>query len=1194
MAKRFLIGLLAVLAAAMPAFAQSTVSGKIVDTKGEGIPGANVIISGTRTGAISDLDGSYKLTGVSSKAVLEFSCLGYATKKVAVEGKSVINVVLEEDSEFLDDVVVIGYGTARKKDLTGSISAVNGDVIASQANASVTRSLEGQVAGLQVSSLDGQPGLDVGIRIRGIGTSSANNANALIIIDGVPATDGTNPLSSLNSKDIESLTVLKDAASTALYGSRGANGVILVTTKTGKEGKTKISFEGRWGINAIGANAHFDKIGDGGSHEIYEFYWDAIYNSAYYGKDAALALAGDAAGAAEFASQHLFNYVGSGSEWGRNGLGNLMQYDVPGAKFTTTGSGSTESATMSGKYLIGTDGKLNPEAQLKWVGETLEDALITNRFRQEYNVSASGGSDKMDYHISLGYLSDPSYVATSAFDRYTARANVNAQITSWLKAGAKFGYTHRKTNSLATRWGRNPGYTMENPFSWVDNSTALDIVYALDENGNYIKGANGQNLYFTTDPSKSTTPTANTYSPVGPTTNGMNSRNIDYLLYYKQQEDSQVFDDLNTSGYVRASFLKHFTAEVNLSYNTNFGLRTRYYNAETAANRIGASLGSAIHKSRTQYSTLNTQQLVNYNQNFDKHHVDAMVGHEFYKYNYESMEYGSAHALINGFKGFCNFLGLQSYSTFGTSWGGGLNEMALESYLGRANYIYDDKYYVSASIRRDGSSKFKTNDTRWGTFWSVGAGWRISSEKFMEGTKSWLDNLKFRASYGVLGNQNGIPMYAGYQTWSYGVASWAGSGTSTYPSAVKLSKGGWVNSALTWEKVHTTDAGLDFTLFGGKVSGTFDWYNKHTVNAFFNKNMSYLASGQASALLNCAGIRNNGIELELSWQPVKTNDWDVLFSTNGTHYNTRITSVPDGTGSEALNGCWLASDDGWSISGQGSSSGKEFLRGVGKDYYNLYLYKYGGVAGNPGKTYYDASGKAYTGYTKGDPDAGKPLFYHRVTAEEAEKGMFGGAKAGTDILTTNTNTDFCTRYEVGDALPEWIGGFTTNVRYKNFDLGIVFTYQIGGKFFSVDYASGESGKYMAGNNIAQPAAVSRELLNNTWSEENQSAKFPMVYYNSAVTQSGCTLGSWNYTDLALFDASYLSIKNITLGYTLPSNLTKKIHISNLRVYASCDNPVLLYSHSGIDPRWSITGGMAVGAYSYPYLSVYTFGVNLDF
>ena len=1171
MGKRLITILLVLLTVGTQAFAQSSVSGKVTDKTGEPLVGVNVLIKGTTTGTMTELDGTYTLPSVKSGAVLIFSSVGFASQEIQVGSRKVINVVLTEDTEFLEEVVYVAYGTAKKKDLTGSITQVDGNSIAVQAQGSITRTLEGQVAGLQTTALDGQPGLDMGIRIRGIGSKSANNANALIIIDGTPATDGINPLSSLNSNDIASVTVLKDAASTAMYGSRGANGVILITTKSGNKGKTKVTFSGRWGINALGGNATIDRIGMGNPGDYYEYVWQSIYNELSTGP-----MKGNDSQAREFASAHLFDYTGSTTNFGRNALGNWMAYKVPGMNITPTGSGQNASGTMSGEYLVGTDGKLNSNAELLYDGGTAYDELYSTRFRQEYNVTASGGTDKVDYHISLGALSDPSYVKQSSFKRYTARANVNAEITDFLKVGTKFGYTNRHTRSQATRYGRNPGAATQNIFYWINETLPLKQVYARTEAGSFMKDANGNRLVAMTSPNKANT--ANSYSPFGATT-GLSTTNLPGFA--EQSYDDQGYDDLNLHGYARVKFLKHFTFETNLSYNTTFGVRERFFNAESAAFVSGLG-GSAISRVKNVFKTMTTQQLFNYNQDFGKHHVDAIAGHEYYQYDQDETRYASAHSLIDDFTGYANFLGTQTYGSFGSANGGSLNKLRMESYFLRANYIFDDKYYVSASIRRDGSSKFKHAEDRWGTFWSVGGGWRISSEPFMEFSKTWLDNLKLRASYGVIGNQNGIGYYSGYTTWGYGGSNWRIDGSTIYPGSTSLSRGSWQNPYLTWENVHTTDAGLDFTLFGGKVSGSFDWYNRQTVNALWDKNVSYLATGQATLTLNTAGIRNRGFELELSYQPVKTKDWDVILSTNGTHYNTVLTSLPKGATDP-----FTASADSWSLSGGGSSNGSEYYRGVGKDYYNMYLYRYGGVAGNSGKVYYDDNYNRFSGYDASSNYNGYPLFYHKVTAAEAEAGTFGtGVKEGDDILTTKTA--LANKYEMGDAIPEWIGGFTANVRYKNFDLTAMFSYQIGGKFYSVEYGNGQ---YRGSGNIG--GSISSELFNNTWSESNKDAYFPMQVYSQSY-RDGATIGSWAYTDMALFSASYLSIKNITLGYTLPAKITNKAKISSLRVFASADNPVLLYSHSGVDPRWSLVGGMEVGAAAYPYLAVYSFGVDISF
>ena len=1188
MTKRIIMILLAALTIGVQAFSQTTVKGTVVDAKGEAIPGVNVLVKGTTTGTMTDLDGKYQLAGANANTVIVFSCIGYEAQEIAVGGKNVIDVVLAEDSEMLEETVVVAYGTAKKKDLTGAIGTVDNKSIAVQAVGSVTRALDGQVAGLQTSIVDGQPGLDTGIRIRGIGTASANNSEALIIIDGVPAIEGTNPLSSINSKDIESITVLKDAASTALYGARGANGVVLVTTKTGKQGKTKISFEARMGVNAIGPKATFDKIGDKNIADIYEFTWESIYNDIYFGKSAAAGkMAGDANAAAAFASAHLFDYSPDGSFARNAALGNKMAYNVPGAVFTTTGNAgtATQSATMSGAYLVGLDGKLNPAAQLigNWGSSDVYDSLVANRFRQEYNIAASGATDKIDYHMSIGYLSDPSYITWSSFDRITARANVNAKITDWLKAGVNFAYTNRDMKSQSTRWGRNPGFVSQNVFTWTGVSTVLDHMYALDKTGNYILNDAGEKMV-NCNIGRNYPNLANSYSPLGPTSTPW-SYNLP--MYYEQAEYSQVYNDMNTKGYLKATFLKYFTAEVNVAYDKTFETLTRYWNTETAhsMNSLADSYGSAIRRTKNEYSVLNTQQLLNYNQDFGKHHVDALLGHEYYQYDYEQMYLGGAHTLIDDSRAYVNFLGSATYSPFGAGYGGDLQKQTMESYLGRANYIYDNKYYVSASLRRDGSSKFKKVENRWGTFWSVGAGWRISNEAWMEGARGWLDNLKIRGSYGVLGNQNGIDRYSGYQRWSYGGSGWQAAKDS-YPSTYSLTKSAWVNDALTWENVNTADAGIDFTLFGGKLAGTFDWFSKHTKNAVWNKNVSYLAAGQASLPQNTAGIKSTGVEFDLNYQPVKTKDWDVILSVNGTHYNTILTSIPEGP-----DYTYEAQPDAWSSNGVGALSYTSYLRGVGMDYYNLYTFKYGGVAGNTGLKYYGTDGKWHTGYTKGDPDAGNALFWHKVTAADASTY---GVAAGEDVLVADYKK--ATRYEIGDAIPELYGGFSTYVRFRGFDLSMQFAYQIGGKFIDNNYSSTECGKYSTGLNLSQGQPVSQELWGNTWSEKNLDAKYPMNYYSAIGPASGACADTGGYapTDMSVFDASYLSFKNITLGYTFPSKWMQKAKISNLRVYASCDNPILITGHSGFDPRRSMTGALEVGVFSYPYLATYTFGVNLDF
>ena len=1169
------------------AFAQVSISGKVIDNTGFELPGVNVVVKGTTVGTMTLGDGTYTLQDVpgGAKAVLEFSYIGFKPVEVVVGNQKVINVTMTEDSEQLEEVVVVAYGTAKKKDLTGSMSAIDTKVLTAQSSASTSKMLEGSVPGLQVAATDGQPGVDMGIRVRGVSSAVGGSASALIVIDGVPA-QNENPLSNLNSSDIENITVLKDAASTALYGSRGANGVVLVTTKKGKSGQTRISFDARWGWNSVG---NFNTSGMTEASDYYEYYWRSIYNSYRYGVNGTGMPGVDANGypytnvnnpnytheqAAEFASQHLFNYVAGASNsetnFTRNGLGNWMAYNVPGAIYTMEGSGAKAAATMTGAYLVGLDGRINPNAQyLYGDGDRYEDVLLQTGFRQQYDVSASGGTDKVKYYASLGYLDEPSFVRASDFSRYTGRASVDAELFKWLKIGANVGYTKSETNSMSTRWGRNPGAATGNVMMYVNATHPIVSVWAREANadgsiGGYVYDKNGEKVEAGYANS--------TYSPLGQTEGNRTAADVLYDIDSNINEN-QV--DLWTSRvYADFSFLNDFKFTINFSMDQHHNRLLKYRNSLSA---LGQGIGGIMINKYTR-TIINTQQLLSYNKDFGKHHVDAMAGHEYNDNDYEILTWGSSDELIPNYISPGNFV--RRYSNITTfsnpSWS--LSNVRMESYLARANYIYDDKYYLSGSLRVDGSSKFAKD--KWGIFYSVGGGWRFTSEEFMEGTKSWLDNAKLRLSYGVIGNQNGIGNY-GNHTWSYGVSTWntASNGTGT-AKVYSISYGGLVNEDLTWENVHTTDVGLDFTVLGGRLSGTFDFYNSLTTNSFFNEPVSILAnSGNSTRQRNTAKLRNRGFEVDLSATIINNQDWTWNVGINGTHYRTTLVEVPASTipapnaTDDLPDGTWTANGEGWSAAGTGNASGIFYLRGEGRDWYNLYLYKYAGV----------------------DQESGLPMYWHRVTYDDVNNngsgGRYAGKQIGEDVKTTVAAD--ASMYEMGSATPDWIGGLNTSLRYKDFDFQAVFAYQIGGKFLSVEYANGlYRSSYLSRG--AQPQST--DLIGNTWTPDNTGAYFPMQWASNSSSNyyDGSTTGSWKYTDMSLFSASYLRMKNITLGYTLPKSLLNKAGISKLRVYASADNLWYISAKKGVDPAMSMTGGLEVGQYIYPTMRTVSLGLNLEF
>lgn len=1180
MGKRFFTALLALLLIGVQAFAQSAVSGKVTDEAGEPCVGANVLIKGTTTGTMTDLDGNYSLTDVRKGAILVFSSIGYTSQEVRLGSSSVVNVVLKSDADFLNEVVIVGYGTAKRKDLTGSLTQIDNKLIASQNSSSATKALEGAVPGIVYASVDGQPGNDAGLRVRGLGSTNVGASNALVIIDGVPA-QGDNPLSNMNQEDIASITVLKDAASTAIYGSRGANGVILVTTKRGDSGRTKISFQARAGWNTVGSY----KVGQvDNAAGIYEYLWQSIYNSYRYGVNGAGPALNKETGeyytnignpnvshdaAAEFASQHLFNYIGLNDSFGRNMLGNYMAYNVPGATYTPDGTGSSASSTMTGAYLVGTDGKINPNASLLY-DDTYADALLKTGFRQQYDLSASGGSDKEDHYLSLGYLTDPSYVPNSRFERITGRANINVNLFKWLKVGANVGYTRSRTNYQGTYWAaRNSGSNQGNITRYVNGHTPIVPFYAHDAEGNYIYDKNGdkvRNYLYNS-----------TCSPLGQTGNNYGSTDIMYAMDNDIRED--LTSTLNTRTYIEIPFLDHFTFRTDFAYDKINRTTTVYYNGTTGR---AASIGGYFGKRMNDIEVMNLQHRLTYNQDFGKHHVDAMALFEDSDWEQQTVNWGSADEFIPGFLAAGNFVGRYYGAGSAPTPGYGHDIERMRSWLGRANYIFADKYYVSGSVRRDGSSKFR-KENRWGTFWSVGAGWRFTEESFMQDLRdSWLNNGKLRASYGVIGNQNGIGRYQTYRTWGYSTTYQTtnnGTGRPTGDS-YKLSMGGLVNTQLTWEETKTFDVGLDLTLFN-RIDLTFDWYNRVTGNSQFNQPVSYLAMGQTTLPRNIAELTNRGIELDINADIIRTKDirWNVAF--NITHYTTKLTDLPDDAipaHAEGLpDGTWEDNQGSWASAGGSQQNANVYLRGIGRDWFNLYMYKYAGI----------------------DQNSGLPMYFHRVTEADHAAGKYKDTEVGGSVKTTNYAN--ASKYEVGSAIPTFQGGFNTSFSYKNFYVNAQFAYQIGGKFFSRNYA--EYLYNVVDAQMYRMMFVSKDVKGNTWTPNNTGAGFPMQWYpageNSYFSGTSANGGNWSFTDESLFSASYLRLKNLTLGYNVSKSLLNKLRIdkvvSNIKVFASSDNLFILSAAKAIDPTMSASGGYNdVDSYTFPNMRTYTIGINLDF
>ena len=1059
MVRKIVLLLVASLTCGLLASAQTKqVSGTVKDANGNAIVGATVIVDGTTIGTNTGTDGSFRISAPANGNLL-VSFIGYEDQKIAIAGKTNIEVVLQDNYTAIEGVTVQTFGELKKKDLTGSITAVTAKDLQKMTVSSVSNALEGAVPGIQSYSTTGQPGTDAAIYIRGIGSINGNQA-ALIVVDGVPYSSA---LSTINPLDIESVVVSKDAAANALYGSRAANGVIFVTTKKGaRNQKANITFEAKWGWNEMGVGEHETMQNPG---DYYEWAYGGLYN--YF-----TANGYPHANAAAGAYNNLFNV-----------LGNYMAYKLP-----------------EGETLIDFEtGRLNPNAQLLYA-DNYDDYLFTKQFRQEYTLSISGGNDKVDYYVSGNFLDDPSYVIMSSFKRYSGRAAVNAQVTNWLKLGTNVSFTHRDADD-PSYGGDSPANT-NNVFLWTLWQNPTVPYYARDLDGNIRYNPDGTKML--------ENGLGTTLSPFGSTQDIFNSMNMAHPLQSMSRDiNRRVRDNIYANAYVDITFLKDFKFTANFTMDNVYDRTTFFQNNEYGIGALPENNGF-VQKYAGFYTSYNTQQMLNYNKSInDLHNVDVMIGHEFNRTDNNEINAYNNNIFYPGIPELGN--AVDPTKDVATS---EHVKTTLEGYFARANYNYDDRYYLSLSYRYDGSSLFQYD--RWGHFWSVGGSWRISQEEFMK-RALWVNDLRLRATYGVSGNQlNSAYPYT--NLWSIGEMD-------GQPTISQSSVG---NRNLSWERNKQVDVGLDFRLWD-RVYGSFDWYNRRTHDLIWNR-PTPASTGLTSRLENVGVLQNAGFEFDITVDLIKSRNvyWNV--GINGAFAQNKLIEFPEELGNAALGGDYVSG---------------AFLRGKGKSYYNLYLFDYAGV----------------------DPETGGELYWKNTTDSE-------GNVTGRELTSNFAEAD---QYEMGDALPDMTGGLRTTFRWKGLDLNIQTAFQIGGKQW--DGASA---------NMYDPGrtgfTVSDDLIRNTWTPENPNAEFPMLMYG----------GTWQFPASnvnALYrDASYFSLKNLNIGYTLPKKWTSKLSIESLRIFFNADNLCFVSAHDGFDPRM---GFSSMNGFQFPQARTFTFGVTIN-
>ena len=857
------------------ALAQSRLTGVVTSAEdGEPVVGASVKAVGLNAGAVTNVDGEFTIN-VPVGTELQVTYLGMVPK--TVKAASNMRIVLEPENQMIDEVMVVAYGTAKKSAFTGSAAVLGSDQIKKTADSNPLQSLTGKVSGVQINASSGQPGnSNYQIRIRGIGSMSSNTGTQpLVILDGAPFPGDMN---TLNPNDIASMTVLKDAASSALYGARGANGVIIITTKNGKEGTSGITVDAKWGSNS---RAIPDYKSVTSPAKYYEMWYGALKNYA------SNRLGYNDAQAGLWANQNMIESTSYG-------LGYNI-YNVPMGQFLIGSNGKLNPNATIGRLVVGADGV----TQYLITPDDWADAAYGNGLRQEYSVTANGSNDKGSYYMSFNYLDNEGITIKSDYKRLSTRLKGDYNIRPWLKMSGNFDYAHYDSQYLSDESASSSG----NLF----NLRSLAPIYPL-----YIRDAQGRVM---------------TNATTGDPEYDYGDGRINGLTRPMFGQSNPLNDImLGTDKYEGNSFNATGSAEIRFLEDFMFTTRNTAMLNEQRQNNLGqnifgqsANYGGSVSVGHTRTWAYNYQQLLNWHHQFGKHDAEVMIGHEYYR----SRDY-----VLGGSK--TNIFSLDNAELAGAVVNGEpysyTTDYNTEGYFGRAQYNYDTRYFASLSFRRDASSRFHP-DHRWGNFWSFGGAWILSKEKWFN--VSWVDELKIKASYGEQGNDN-IPDFL--YTDRFSIANNDGE-ISLTPSGTKG------NENITWEKNANFNAGVEFSLFKGRFMGSVEYFLRKTSDMLTLFSLPP-SSGYTSTYSNTGNMSNNGVELELEGSVIRTKDFEWGLNLNFTAYKNEITKINAANKTETTtNGV------------KGYANGQYFY-GEGESMYNWYMKKFAGVNPENGHALY--------------------------------------------------------------------------------------------------------------------------------------------------------------------------------------------------------------------------------------------------
>ncbi len=960
------------------------------------------------------------------------------TQEVVIKPK--LKIVLKSDTEVLDEVIVTAYGTSTKGTFTGSASVMKADKIEKRQVSNVSNALAGAVAGVQILSDNGQPGESAKVRIRGVGSINAG-MEPLYVVDGVPY-DGD--LSSINSADIETMTVLKDAASTALYGARGANGIIMITTKRGTSGKARINFDAKWGANSRAIKT-YDVMTSPKNY--IETAYQSIYNS-----------------------QISLGYSPEDANIRAN---KILPSEASG------GLGYQVYTTAPGELLVGSNGKLNPNAtlgysdgQYYYTPDNWADETFQNNLRQEYNLSASGGSDKGTYYFAFGYLDDQGVISGSGFKRLNGRFKGDYKLYSWLKIGANVSYVNTESRYPGDQ-DANATASSGNAFYIANNMAPIYPLYVRGANKQILLN-NGRKVYDYGD-GQSTNFSRSFMSIANPSGD---------LIYNKREYLSDV---------INANWFAEITPITGLTISARYGLNidnTRQNEMGNAYMGQSASYGGTAYQAAIRTYGFDQQYVANYQFALkDVHHFDVTAGYDGYSYEYTLLE-GSGQNLYNPESFYLGNV-IDKFTI-----GGKKDLYSTKGFFGRVNYSYNDTYFGNVSYRRDASSRFAP-ENRWGNFWSASVAWMLTRESFMEDI-TWVNMLKFKASFGQQGNDDilypGVLLEKNYYPWLDQYKMTGANGT--FADGTLLYKG---NPDITWETSTSYNIGADFGLFNNKLNGSIEYFGRKSKDMLYNRPTAG-SLGYTAVPMNVGSMTNSGVEIDLNYQIMANKKFNWSVNLNATFVKNKINKLhPD------LNGKLIDSDR---------------IYEEGESMYRMYLVDYAGV----------------------DEKTGEALYWAKDDN-------------GNAIKTSEYSTAENYKVATDDMMPTVYGGLGTTFEAYGFDASIQLSYQLGGKIYDTGYR-----RLMHGGASSSAGWNWHKDIYNAWTPENPTSNIPRLNASDKYTNSAST--RW------LTSSDYLSINNITVGYTLPQQLVKKVMLDKVRVYFTADNVALISARKGLDPRQS--------------------------